>query len=250
MRDGLGSVDSVLLVGGTSEIGLALVRRLAPRRSLFLMGRDPDAMASAARSLGLPAQVEIVSIAWDAAETAGDSGIFDELFRRNDIDTTVIAAGVLGEVSQQLDEPSTAVAMGRVTYLGAMSALLHSARSMRQQGHGDIIVLSSFAVVRPRLANFVYGSAKAGLDYLSRGLAESLRGSGVDLLIVRPGFVHTRMTRHLPGAPMSVQPDDVADVVVKARRRRQTVVYAPRMLMPLAVAFRVLPRSVIARLGN
>ena len=74
---------------------------------------------------------------------------------------------------------------------------------MRARGRGTIVVLSSVAAVRPRKANFVYGSAKAGLDAFARGLADSLHGTGVRVLLVRPGFVLGRMTAGMPAAPLA-----------------------------------------------
>lgn len=250
MRNGLGGIDTVLLIGGTSEIGLAIVRRLEPRRSVILMGRDHEAMARGARSLELDPGVEVEYVEWDACVPDDDRSLFEDVFRHRDIDVAIIAAGVLGDNAEQLDSPVEAIAMAQVTYLGASSALLESARCMRRQGHGDIIVLSSFAVVRPRPTNFIYGSAKAGLDYLARGLADTLAGSGVNVVTVRPGFVYTRMTAGLTPAPLSTDPATVADVVARARHRGSRVVYAPRALAGMAMAIRVMPRSLLARLDQ
>lgn len=250
MRNGLGGIDTVLLVGGTSEIGLAIVRRLEPRRSVILMGRSREAMATAARSLDLAPGVEVEIVEWDAAMTDEDGSLFEAAFRQRDVDVAIIAAGVLGDNAAQLDDPSQGIAMARVTYLGAASALLEAARGMRRQGHGDIVVLSSFAAVRPRPGNFIYGSAKSGLDYLARGLADTLTGSGVSVMTVRPGFVHTRMTAGLTAAPLSTDPATVADVVVRSRYRGSGVVYAPKALAVMALAVRAMPRALLARLDK
>ena len=96
------------------------------------------------------------------------------------------------------------------------SALTVVAERCRAQGHGMLVVLSSVAGERVRRSNYLYGSTKAGLDAFATGLGEDLRGSGVMVLVVRPGFVHTTMTEGLPVPPLSVDADDVASVIVAA----------------------------------
>ncbi len=90
------------------------------------------------------------------------------------------------------------------------------ARRLKDQGHGAIVVLSSVAGERIRKSNFVYGSTKAALDSFSQGLGDSLAGSGVHVLVVRPGFVHTSMTEGKEPAPLAT----TAEVVAGGRRRR------------------------------
>jgi len=248
MRDGLGGVDTILLVGGTSDIGQAIVTRLAPRTKVILLGRPSPQLTRRAEEMEQGLGVEVTTIDWDAMASGDQAQAVEAAFAAAEIDIAVISPGVLGDVEDHVQTPRAAVAMAKVTYLGAMSALLECARLMRAQGHGEIVVLSSFAVVRPRPANFVYGSAKAGLDYVARGLADRLRGTAVRVIVIRPGFVRTSMTEHLKDAPMSIHPEAVADVVQRARSSRRTVHYAPASLAPLATVFRVLPGAVIRRL--
>ena len=85
---------------------------------------------------------------------------------------------------------------------------------MRAQAHGRIVALSSVAGERVRRSNFVYGSTKAGLDGFFLGLGEALREHGVAVLVVRPGFVRSKMTEGLAEAPLAVDPDEVAEAVV------------------------------------
>lgn len=250
MRDGLGSVDTGLLIGGSSDIGLAILDRIKPKKQTILMGRDLERMQSAAKHLTMTSSGEVETVEWDAQSPADDADVFEAIFRGRDIDIAIIAVGALGDGTHLLEDPRAAVEMAQATYLGPMRALLNCARLMARQGHGEIVVLSSFAVARPRPSNFVYGSAKAGLDYLARGLADYSRRRGVRIIIVRPGFVHTRMTAHLSPAPMSVTPEEVAAAVQDARNRNRQVSYVPRRLALLAGALKVLPRGLVERLDE
>jgi decaprenylphospho-beta-D-erythro-pentofuranosid-2-ulose 2-reductase len=110
------------------------------------------------------------------------------------------------------------------------------------------VVLSSVAGERVRKSNFVYGGSKAGLDGLAQGLGDSLVGSGVDVIIVRPGFVHTKMTEGMSPPPFSTQPEAVATAIIGALRRRTPVVWVPKVLRPVMAVTRHLPRPLFRRL--
>jgi short-subunit dehydrogenase len=104
--------------------------------------------------------------------------------------------------------------------------------------------------VRVRRANYVYGSAKAGLDGFASGLADALHGSGVHLTLVRPGFVIGRMTADsgLSPAPLSSTPEQVAEATADALARGRDVVWVPGALRLLAAGLLLLPRWAWRRL--
>jgi NAD(P)-dependent dehydrogenase (short-subunit alcohol dehydrogenase family) len=115
---------------------------------------------------------------------------------------------------------------------------------MRAQRAGTIVVLSSIAAVRPRKANFVYGAAKAGLDAFARGLTDALEGTGVRVVLVRPGFVIGRMTAGMSAAPLSSTPEQVGAAVADAVAGSRAQVWVPRSLGPFAMLLRLLPRPL------
>jgi NAD(P)-dependent dehydrogenase (short-subunit alcohol dehydrogenase family) len=126
--------------------------------------------------------------------------------------------------------------------------LTHLSTALREQGSGRLVVFSSVAGARVRRANYVYGSAKAGLDGFASGLADALHGTGVRLLLIRPGFVIGRMTEGMSPAPMSSTPGQVADAVVRALSSRTDVVWVPGRLRLLVALMRVLPRPIWRRM--
>ena len=133
-------------------------------------------------------------------------------------------------------------------FTGPASLLILASEQLQRQGHGSLVVLSSVAGERVRKSNFVYGASKAGLDGFAQGLGDSLVGTGVDVLIVRPGFVHTKMTAGLKAAPLSTKPEAVAAEVAKGLRRRAEAIWAPAPLRWVMLALRLLPRAVFRRL--
>lgn len=248
MRNALGEPQTVVLFGGTSEIGRAIVAELlAPTTTtLVLACRRPDeAEPDRFAREGLDVVVEH----FDAADTDTHDDFVQQLAAdHGDLDVAIVAFGVLGSQSEFDDDPAAAARAVHVNYTGAVSTCLALARRMRHQGHGHIAILSSVAGERPRAANFVYGSSKAGLDAFGQGLGDSLQGSGVQVTVIRPGFVHSRMTRGMRSAPFATTPRVVAELAVDGMRAGRHTVWAPGVLRYVFSALRHVPRPIFRRL--
>jgi decaprenylphospho-beta-D-erythro-pentofuranosid-2-ulose 2-reductase len=251
MFDAVGNPQSILLLGGTSEIGLAVVAAFASDRPMrvVLAGRESERLVAArARLEGLGCAVE--TLPFEARELDTHADVVRKAFTGGDIDVAVVAFGLLGDNERAWTDVAAAVELAQVNYTAAVSVGVALAERMKTQGHGALVALSSVAAERARRANFVYGSTKAGLDAFYTGLTGALREFGVQVTVVRPGFVHTRMTEGRPPAPLSTTPDAVAAVVVDAVRKRKELVWAPPQLRPVMSVLRHLPRSVFRRLSG
>ncbi|MGW0612939.1 decaprenylphospho-beta-D-erythro-pentofuranosid-2-ulose 2-reductase [Streptomyces sp. NPDC002788] len=249
MKDAFGLPQSLLVLGGTSEIALATARRLIARRTrtVWLAGRPSPALEEAAGRLrGLGAEVH--TVAFDALDPASHEAVLGKIFAEGDIDMVLLAFGLLGDQARDERDPQAAVRVAQTNYTGAVSAGLVCARSLQSQGHGSLVVMSSVAGERARRANFIYGSSKAGLDAFTQGLGDALHGTGVHVMVVRPGFVRTRMTAGLPEAPLATTPEAVASAVELGLRRRSETVWVPGALRVVMAALRHLPRGVFRRL--
>lgn len=249
MRDALGAVQSVLVLGGTSEIALATVRKLVEERTrkVVLAVRDPEGSRAAIASLeGAEAQIEVAT--FDALRGDDHTAVVDLLFdEHGDFDLVLVAFGVLGDQATSERDGAAARVVVETNFTGAVSAMIPVARRLREQGHGTLVVLSSVAAERARKANFVYGSSKAGLDAFAQGLGDSLVGSGAHVMVVRPGFVRTKMTEGMQAAPFATTPDAVAEAIVAGLRRNAHTVWAPGILRLVMAVLRHLPRSAFRR---
>ena len=249
MIDAVGNPQSLLLLGGTSEIALATAERYAARRALrvVLAARpSPRLDAAAARLEALGATV--TTLPFDAAEVASHPETIEKAFADGDIDVTLVAFGVLGDQEKAWQDHTTAVELAQVNYTGAVSVGVLLAGALQRQGHGALVALSSVAAERPRRSNFCYGSTKAGLDAFYTGLTEALRPCGVRVCVIRPGFVHTKMTAGLRPAPLSVTPEQVAEVIVDAVAHGHEQAWAPAPLRYVMSTLRHLPRPLFRRL--
>ena len=250
MKDALGRVRRVLVLGGGSDIGLATAEAYVRRgaRHVILAARKPDDLDPAAttlRELGA-ATVEIIPFDAEAFETHTD--VLDAAFAAGDIDVAVLAFGVLSDQLTAERNPGHALDTIRTNFSGAVSVLLPLADRLAAQGHGSIAVISSAAGQRGRRSNFVYGSSKAGLDVFCQGLGDRLASRGVQVLIVRPGFVRSKMTQGLPSAPLATTPRAVAQAIVYGTTTGATIVWVPGAMRWVMAGLRLLPPFAFRRL--
>ena len=252
MQNALGAVQSLLVLGGSSDIGAAIAERLVPDgcSTVVLAGRRPEAMEPLAQRLR-SAGARVAMTNWDAVDVGGHADAVKAAWDAAavDIDCVVLASGVLGDQSHLEDDPTAAAELAVANYAGPVSTLLHVARRLEEQGHGMFVVLSSVAGERARRSNFVYGSSKAGLDAFAQGLGDALVARGVRVVVVRPGFVRSSMTDGRDPAPLATTPAAVAEAVARAIASGRGTVWVPGSLRYLMAALRHLPRPLWRRVS-
>jgi len=246
----------VAVFGGRSEIGVAIATRLAGAASCVVLavrpGTDAAVEADAVRAAGAE-RVEVV--AFDADDVATHRGVVAGIEEwAGPIETAVLAFGVLGDQALAERDEAEVSRILHTDFVAQASLLTVLADVMRgrpatDRRRGSIVAFSSVAGVRVRRANYVYGSAKAGLDGFASGLADALHGSGVDLVIARPGFVIGRMTRGMKPAVFSSTADQVADAVVsRLRNGGAPVLWIPWQLRAMFSIAPVIPRAAWRRM--
>ncbi|MGW1779270.1 decaprenylphospho-beta-D-erythro-pentofuranosid-2-ulose 2-reductase [Streptomyces sp. NPDC002143] len=249
MSDAFGLPQSLLVLGGTSEIALATVRRLIARRArtVWLAGRPSAALETAAAELRVLG-ADVHTVPFDALDTASHEAVLGKVFAEGDVDSVLLAFGVLGDQANDERDPAAAVRVAQTNYTGAVSAGLICGRALQTQGRGSLVVLSSVAGERARRSDFIYGSSKAGLDAFAQGLGDALHGTGVHVMVVRPGFVRTTTTAGRAEEPLSTTPAAVATAVELGLRRRSETVWVPGILRVAMAVLRHVPRAVFRRL--
>ena len=252
MINGLGAIQSVMIVGGTSEIGLAIVRRFASKgrlKRVVLAGRPSERLDGAQRDLA--AQLHGVVVETAAMDLGRIGTVADavEGAWKDGIDVVVLTAGVLPDPDEAARNPQVAVQVANINFVGQLEAGTAALAALQRQGHGSLVVISSVAAERPRKDNYVYGATKVGLDAWATGAADALAGSPIRVVVVRPGMVRTRMSAHMAEAPMTCDADDVAKAAAKAAVRGPTTVWVPGKLRFVMSALRHLPRPLFRRLS-
>jgi decaprenylphospho-beta-D-erythro-pentofuranosid-2-ulose 2-reductase len=252
MNDAFNHPRSVVVLGGTSEISGMLVDRLVADRcrTVVLAGRDPEALAHAAKRAEESGADTAKTVLFDALDVEHTENTIAACFDAigGTVDLVLITLGQLGDAAADITKGNRIAENITVNFVWPAAALGSIAQRLRGQGYGRVVLFSSVAGIRIRAANFIYGSAKSGLDGFALGLADTLRGSGVQLQVVRPGFVRTKMTAGLRPAPFAVDSETVATAVMRGIERNQSVIWVPSILRWVFLVLRHLPQQIWQRL--
>ncbi len=242
----------ILLLGGTSEIGLAICERYLRNAHagvvLACMPGDPlrDSAKAQLEKAGAKS-VEVID--FDAVDTASHPAVIEKAWSGGDIDVAIVAFGLLGDAEELWQNQRKAVQIAEINYTAAVSVGVLLGERMRAQGSGRIIAMSSAAGERVRRSNFVYGSTKAGLDGFYLGLGGGASGvRGRSVLVIRPGQVRTRMSAHVKEAPLTVDKEYVADLAVTASAKGKDLVWAPGAFRYVMMVLRHIPRPIFRKL--
>ena len=250
MLNAVGSPQSLLLLGGTSDIALSVARAYAHRVEslrIVLAARPTarrDAVEAELRQLGCRVEAQN----FDAGELESHAAVVEAAAQGGDLDISIVGYGVLGDNERAWQRLDDAMELVSVNYVAPVASGIALGAQIKKQGHGVVVALSSVAGARPRRSNFVYGSTKAGFDAFYVGLGEALRPHGGRVLVVRPGFVATKMTHGLKPAPLAVGPEEVAASIVSGISSGAEQIWVPRAMRHVMSALRHLPRSVFRRL--
>lgn len=252
MKNGVGVHQNIVLFGGTSDIGLAILREIVQPgvARVVLVSRDVERSQSLVESLAQEfTEVDFFHIRFDAADATSMQHVVHEVVSvSNDIDVAVIAQGVLNEGRDYYADPSGLVEMANVNFTATMSLMYALAQQMRSQGYGKMVLLSSVAGERVRRANAAYGATKAGIDGFALALDHDLSGTGASILVVRPGFVETKMTAGMKKAPFSTDATTVARATAKALSSNSRVIWVPGILRWMFLVLKNLPLPLWRRL--
>lgn len=247
MRDALGRPQTVMLVGATSDIARAIATELVANgtRRLILAARDRSGLQAMTAELG---GVDVETLAFDAGALASHPALVGQAFNGGDIDAVILCWGVLGDQSRDEHDPLAAAEVMTINATAAVSVGLACAEALVEQGHGTLVAFSSVAAERARRSNFIYGASKAGMDAFFQGLRDAIEPAGVGVVIMRPGFVHTRMTAGMKPAPLATDAVTVARATLKAIAVGSGTVWVPGALRYVMTVLRHLPRPVFRRL--
>ena len=253
--DAVGNPQTVLVLGGTSEIGLAICERYlrnAPVNIVLAALPDDPGREAAVAQMKAAGAKSVRLVDFDAVATDTHPAVIDECFADGgvpvDVDVAIVAFGLLGDAEELWQNQRKAVQIAEINYTAAVSVGVLLGEKMRNQGFGQIIAMSSAAGERVRRSNFVYGSTKAGLDGFYLGLGEALREYGVHVLVIRPGQVRTRMSAHVKEAPLTVDKEYVADLAVTASAKGKDLVWAPGAFRYVMMVLRHIPRAIFRKL--
>ncbi|MFL6305951.1 MAG: SDR family oxidoreductase [Candidatus Sulfotelmatobacter sp.] len=236
----------ILVLGATSAIAMAIMRQLiTPSAHFFLVARSKEKLTAVAQDLLVRGALRVDMVVSDLDDIQDHPQMLSVATSQlGTIDLALLAHGVLGDQAAAEREYSAAEPILVTNFLSAISLLTWLANYCESQGKGTLAVISSVAGDRGRKSNYVYGASKAGLDAFLSGLRNRIDRSGVQVLTIKPGFVATPMTAHIPKNRLFATPEQVSIGILKAVRRRSDVVYVPWFWRPIMAIIKAVPERI------
>ncbi|MGD0853174.1 MAG: SDR family NAD(P)-dependent oxidoreductase [Acidimicrobiales bacterium] len=248
MENNFGQPQSVVVFGGSSDIARALTKRLCAARAntVVLCGRNQALLDEAVEEAKDYGASTTETVLFDAEKVSNAAKVVTEAFKKvgGNVDLVVVAVGLLGDQFAQENDAKASARVALVNFAWPVAALAEIRRRLVDQGHGRILVMSSVAAIRVRRRAYLYGGAKAGLDRLCDGLADSLEGTGVRLQLLRPGVVRTRMTEGQAPIPFTTGPEEVAGYVMKGLATNDRIIWSPPIMRYAFAMLRHLPKPI------
>ena len=240
----------ILITGATSAIAQEAAKLFAADGSAFLLvGRDSDKLAAVADDLRARGAEKVETEIVDLIDLARCSRLIDEAVEKlGGLDALLVAQGTLPDQAECETDPVKTLVEFSLNAMGPITLLLRAATYFETQQSGCLAVITSIAGVRGRRSNYIYGSAKAAVSTFLEGLRGRMREVGVSVVDIRPGFVDTPMTAHLPRKTLFATPASVGERVYRAMIAGDAVVYAPWFWRWIALAIQLIPRPIFAKL--
>ncbi len=239
---------NILILGAKSDVARALAHEYAQNgHNLYLAARNSHSLAADVSDLKIRYNIAVKAVEFDAKNYESHAGFYQQFSPKPDV--VICVFGVMYE--QKAAEKDWVLAENTlaVNYIGAVSILEKAAAEMEVAQKGTIIGISSVAGDRGRVSNYLYGSAKAGFSAYLSGLRNRLAASGVHVLTVKPGFVRTAMTEHLPlPAPLTAMPAQVAKDIYKAAQKEKNTLYTLWMWKYIMLIIRNIPEFIFKKL--
>lgn len=247
-----GKVPSrILALGATSAIAEATLRLFAARgASFYLVARNPDKLAAVAADLKTRGASAVATHVLDLDDTGAHPAMLEAAAENlGTIEMALLAHGVLGDQQRAEKSYLAAEAILGTNFLAPVSLLTWLANYFEASHQGTLAVISSVAGDRGRKSNYVYGASKGALSIFLDGLRSRIDRADVHVLTIKPGFVATPMTAHLPQGPLFAQPSKVAAGIFSAIENRKDVVYVPAFWAVIMLIIRMIPRRIFKKLN-
>jgi len=242
---------SILIFGATSRIAECVARKYAEQKaSIILVGRNQEKLGAISQDLLMRGANDVQYYQLDLAAI----GDIQEFFTQNSklssvVDTVLVAHGVLPN-QQDIQNSWTLIWQSyEVNLMSAMCIATEVTQWFEEQGRGTLAVITSVAGDRARKSNYIYGAAKGGLSLFLQGLRNRFGSTPIRIIDIRPGFVDTPMTAHLPKGPLFAEPERVAEGIVKAIDRGADIVYLPWFWRWILLCIRLIPEVIFKKLS-
>ena len=241
-----GTPRNILITGASSGIGEALARAYAADKVfLALVGRDQPRLARVAQLCRLRG-AEVAAVACDVTDTAELASRILHLDRAQPFDLVVANAGVSAGTGSGGETAEQARVITAINIGGVINTVTPLIAPMTKRGHGQIALMSSLAGFRGFPGAPTYCASKAFVRVWGEALRAELAPTGVQVSVICPGFVESRMTEKNDFyMPMLMPADRAARIIVRGLARNRARIAFPWPMYALTRLFAALPAFVV-----
>jgi decaprenylphospho-beta-D-erythro-pentofuranosid-2-ulose 2-reductase len=218
-------METVLVLGATSDIGIAIAKKFASQKyNIQLAARKPAQLETVRSDIKIRYGVDCSMHAFDALQYQTHMLFFEHLNPKPEI--TISIFGIMDDEEDAFNDWDLTQRMINTNYTGAVSILNIAAKYYTGCKKGAIIGISSVAGDRGRASKLIYGSSKAAFNAYLAGLRNKCFKANVHVMTVKPGFVYTRMTENMPLPKLLTStPAELADIVYRGFEKKKNVIY-------------------------
>ncbi len=243
----------IVIIGATSAIAKHCAKLWIQDKAvdLVLVGRDASRLDRVVADLKVRSpQSDIRGMQADFLDPKAIQMTVDAIVSQGKVDIVLIAHGLLPEQKRCQDDLQIC---REALEVNGVSPVLYAeafAKYMAQVDHGTIAFIGSVAGDRGRKSNYVYGSAKGLVTRYAQGMQHRFAGTGVKVMLIKPGPTDTPMTAHLKSNGIKLaSAEEVARLIVNAEEHAKTIVYAPKKWKVIMLVIRHLPNFIFNKLN-
>ena len=243
-------MKKIMIIGATSAIATEVARACAKSgATLFLFARNQERLEIIANDLRVRGASSVHTATFDAHDLDSHQRRLEQAVEiLGDLDAVLIAHGDLPDQAKCQESYHDTERSLRTNLLSPIAFLTWLANYFEKRRAGNITVIASVAGDRGRQSNYIYGAAKGGLATYLQGLRNRLSFAGVSVTTIKPGFVDTPMTQHLPKGPLFAGAGVVGKRIYRAMLRGESVVYTPWFWRLIMLIIQHIPEAIFKKL--
>ncbi len=248
----MSDINKILIIGANSAIAKEVARVYALKKcESTLLGRSKEKLEDLQKDLTARGASVVQFYVSDLADRAEVEKLSAQVFsEENEYDLVLVAYGVLGNHREDIKDTTKLAAVIETNFVSAVIWCEGAANHLEALGKGTLAVIGSVAGDRGRKSNYIYSSAKAGLEVYLQGLRHRFSAGNVNILTIKPGFIDTPMTKEFDkSGPLWATPQRVAGDIVNAISKKKQVLYTPWFWRYIMLTIRNLPQSIFNRMN-
>lgn len=239
---------TVLILGGNSDVGKSLARDFSKLGSnIILTSRKEGQLDSFKSDLEIRYSIKCDVKFFNALDFNSHESFYNNLKKKPDI--VISCIGYLDNQEKSENSFEESLKSIQTNFTGLVSVLNIISNDFESRKSGIIVGVSSVAGDRGRGSNYIYGSSKSAFTSYLSGLRNRLFNSGVKVITVKPGFINSKMTKHLDLPKiLTASPNDISSDIIKSIKDKKNIIYTKWFWKWIMIIIESIPEFIFKKL--